>query len=109
MKAKVRSEPQLSLTQISTTGFLYRDRIRQQLVEILRGHWSDQKWAYECALRIEDEVYRLFKAGKLYCDRCRSILYNLQDENNKRPQDLLLKKEVSPEDFVNMDMREIAS
>jgi hypothetical protein len=75
----------------------------------LRGHWSDQKWAYECALRIEDEVYRLFKAGKLYCDRCRSILYNLQDENNKRPQDLLLKKEVSPEDFVNMDMREIAS
>jgi hypothetical protein len=33
----------------------------------------------------------------------------LQDENNKRPQDLLLKKEVSPEDFVSMDMREIAS
>jgi len=94
---------------ISSTGFAYRDKFRQQLVEILRQAWSDQKWAYECATRLEDEVYKLFKSGKLYCDRCRSILYNLQDANNKRPLEILLNREVSPEAFVSMDTREIAS
>ena len=60
-------------------------------------------------MRLESELYRLYVSGKPYCDKCRSLLFNLQDENNKRPLEMLLDRQISPEEFVKLDVREIAS
>lgn len=94
---------------IQSTGLSYRDKVRQQLLEITRAASTDVKWAFECAMRLESELYRLFVSGKPYCDKCRSLLFNLQDENNKRPLEMLLDHQISPEEFIRLDVREMAS
>lgn len=61
------------------------------------------------ALKLEDEVYKVFKQGKAYCDKCRSILYNLGDESNKKPLQMLISRGVTPEQFVKLETSDIAS
>ena len=75
----------------SSTGFEYRDKVRVQLITLFRERVpGKQPWAFECALRLEDELYRLYKAGKTYCDKVRSVIYNLSDTKNTRPLQMLL-------------------
>jgi hypothetical protein len=54
-------------------------------------------------------MFKIFKCGKPYNDKSRSIIYNLSDKKNKMPILALLKKQVSPEQFVTTDMRDLAS
>jgi hypothetical protein len=94
--------------------------LRAKLVDILRSAFNrtsvetseetkgENDWALECALRLENEIYRLFKAGKLYNDKARSVLFNLQDVRNKKASQMLLKKTVSPEEFLQLDPKEYA-
>jgi hypothetical protein len=66
-------------------------------------------WPLQCALRLESELYRLFKSGKPYCDKSRSVIFNLQDPKNPNARRALLDKEVTPEDFLQRDVRKFAS
>jgi len=54
-------------------------------------------------------MFRLFKHGKPYNDKMRSIIYNLTDDKNRGPLLAVLKMNISPEDFVSMDPRKHAS
>lgn len=79
--------PKFRPHEIQSTGFLYRDRLRARLVDILRRaqvatQLSDAGWPLDCALRLENEVYRLFKHGKPYTDKARSLIHNLEDTKN---------------------------
>ena len=67
--------------------------MRQKLVDILRQAYAeileeknlpdllefeiDHKWPLECAIRIEEELYKTLRSGKPYVDKSRSILFNL--------------------------------
>jgi hypothetical protein len=54
-------------------------------------------------------MFKIFKCGKPYYDKSRSLIFNLSDKKNKMPILALLKKQVTPEEFVSTDMRELAS
>jgi hypothetical protein len=51
-------------------------------------------------LRLENEIYRLYKSGKGYNDKSRSLIFNLEDMKNPNARRALLAKEVSPEEFL---------
>lgn len=72
--------------------------MRRKLVDILRSGAKeleliekDKDWALECALRLEDKMFKLFKAGKPYADKSRSLLFNLGDSKNPKGRELLLR------------------
>jgi len=82
----------------------YRDRVREKFVHLLRGEGDKRKEeGLEIALRLEDEIYRLFKAGKPYCDKSRSVIFNLSDPKNPKPVKMLLSEQVTPENFLKID------
>ena len=54
-------------------------------------------------------MFKVFKHGKGYNDKTRSIIFNLTDEKNIDPLMTLLKQKISPEDFVMVDQRKLAS
>ena len=110
---------------ISSTGMQYRDNMRQKLVDILRQAYAEilesknlpdllefeisDKWPLECAIRIEELLYKTLKSGKPYVDKSRSILFNLQDTKNSTLRQKLIFKEISPEEFLQVDVRKFAS
>lgn len=47
-------------------------------------------WPLECALRLEDQLYKLFSHGKPYNEKVRSLLFNLQDKKNPNARKALL-------------------
>lgn len=63
----------------------------------------------DLALRIENEMFRIFKHGKPYNDKTRSIIYNLTDNKNQSPLLAVLNMNISPEDFVIIDPKKLAS
>ena len=63
----------------------------------------------DMALRIENQMFKLYRCGKSYKDKSRSIIYNLTDERNLQPLTALINSEVSPEDFVTTDMRNLVT
>jgi hypothetical protein len=63
----------------------------------------------DIALRMEQEMFKIFKCGKPYNDKSRSIIFNLSDKKNKMPILALFKMQVTPEEFVSIDMRDLAS
>ena len=69
----------------------------------------DEEWPLECALRLENSLCKTFKHGKPYSDKSRSVLFNLADPKNPNPRIALLCKKVSPEDFLTIDIRRLAS
>jgi|APCry1669190731_1035312.scaffolds.fasta_scaffold101809_1 hypothetical protein len=54
-------------------------------------------------------MFKLFKCGKPYNDKSRSIIFNLSDKKNNLPILSLFKKEITPEEFVVIDIRNLAS
>jgi hypothetical protein len=42
----------------------------------------ERRWAAECALRLEEHLYSINKCGKVYLEKARSLLFNLQDPKN---------------------------
>jgi len=60
-------------------------------------------------LRLEDHLYKKFKHGKPYNDKSRSLLFNLLDKKNPNARLALLTERVSPEEFLCMDIRKLAS
>ena len=76
--------------------------------DLLEFEISD-KWPLECAIRIEELLYKTLKAGKPYVDKSRSILFNLQDTKNSTLRQKLIFKEISPEEFLQVDVRKFAS
>ena len=73
---------------LTSTGFEYRDRVRQQFCSVFRqysGSGVDRAWQFECAVQLETALYKVHKHGKPYTDKCRSLLYNLQDSKNPKP------------------------
>ena len=54
-------------------------------------------------------MFKLYRCGKAYNDKSRSIIYNLTDEKNLHPLMTLLKQKISPEEFVTVDLRKLAS
>lgn len=84
--------------------------MREKLVLLLRGEGElRNEQGLELALRLEDEIYRIYKAGKPYCDKSRSVLFNLGDQKNPKPKKMLLSQQVTPEEFLKIDMLELAS
>ena len=99
--------------------------MRQKLVDILRQAYAEilesknlpdllefeisDKWPLECAIRIEELLYKTLKSGKPYVDKSRSILFNLQDTKNSTLRQKLIFKEISPEEFLQVDVRKFAS
>ena len=69
----------------------------------------DEAWPLQCALRLEDHLSRTFQHGKPYNDKSRSLLFNLGDPKNPNPRLILLTKKVTPEEFLCMDVRLMAS
>lgn len=43
---------------------------------------DDRRWATECGLRLEDALFEIYKSGKPYVDKARSLLFNLTDPKN---------------------------
>ena len=76
--------------------------------DLLEFEISD-KWPLECAIRIEELLYKTLKSGKPYVDKSRSILFNLQDTKNSTLRQKLIFKEISPEEFLQVDVRKFAS
>jgi len=60
-------------------------------------------------LRLENELYRLFKSGKPYNDKARQLIFNLEDPKNPNARMALLSRQETPEDFLNLDVRLFAS
>lgn len=54
-------------------------------------------------------MFKTFKIGKAYIDKTRSIVFNLTDKKNQEPVKVLLNKEITPEEFVLVDLRLLAS
>lgn len=54
-------------------------------------------------------MYKLFKHGKPYNDKTRSIIYNLTDSKNTEPLIRLLLGIIEPENFVTIDPQKLAS
>lgn len=119
---------------IASTGMNYRDSIRKKLVEILRNAFVEldqdvvpqaqetrfgepakvkvvqyDDWPLQCALRLEEEIYRVHRSGKPYVDKSRSLLFNLQDAKNPTARMKLILKEITPEEFLQVDVRTLAS
>jgi hypothetical protein len=63
----------------------------------------------DLALRIENHMFKMYRCGKAYNDKTRSIIFNLTDEKNIHPFMTLLKHKISPEEFVMVDLRKLAS
>ena len=63
----------------------------------------------DLTLKIENQIFKLFKCGKSYNDKSRSVIFNLRDQKNLHPLVVLLNQEISPEEFVMVDLRMLAS
>ena len=50
----------------------------------------EESWPLECALRIENHMWSKLASGKLYSDKSRSLLFNLQDKKNPNARIALL-------------------
>lgn len=72
-------------------------------------HNISEDWPLECALRLENHLSLNFKHGKPYNDKGRSLVFNLTDEKNPKVRLALLHQEVTPEQFLKMDIRQLAS
>ena len=68
-----------------------------------------EDWPLECALRLENHLSLSFKHGKPYNDKGRSLIFNLTDQKNPNARLMLLHKRVTPESFLEMDIRLLAS
>ena len=129
-----KQEQKYRAYMIASTGMNYRDSIRKKLVDILRQAQIEiessrpvvikesdfgeparvkvveyDEWPLQCALRLEDEIYRLHKSGKPYVDKSRSVLSNLRDAKNPTARNKLILKELTPEDFLQVDVRKFAT
>ena len=71
--------------------------------------YADSSLVIELGLRIETETFRVFKDEKQYNNKIRAIIFNLTDKSNCEPILALLSEQISPEDFVNCDIRQLAS
>ena len=69
----------------------------------------DSRLLIELGIRLEQETYRLFKHGKDYYSKIRTIIFNLTDKANPDAILALLSEQISAESFVNCDMRQLAS
>ena len=54
-------------------------------------------------------MWRTLQLGKAYKDKSRSLLFNLQDATNPNARLALLTEKVSPEEFLAIDIRLLAS
>ena len=75
----------------------------------IAGSSIEEDWPLECALRLEDFLSHNYQHGKPYNDKSRSLLFNLGDKKNPNARLSLLTKRVTPEEFINMDVRLLAS
>ena len=80
-----------------------------EIVQVVENIYIDESWPLECALRLEDHLSKSFKHGKPYNDKSRSLLFNLGDSKNPNPRLALLTKSVTPEEFLTIDIRRLAS
>jgi len=80
-----------------------------EIAIVVENSYIDESWPLECALRLEDHLSRNFQHGKPYNDKSRSLLFNLGDSKNPNPRLALLTKSVTPEEFLTMDIRRLAS
>ena len=79
------------------------------LDENVRESDISEDWPLECALRLEDHLSLNFQHGKPYNAKGRSLIFNLTDKKNPNPRMALLLKHVTPENFLQMDIRLMAS
>lgn len=120
--SKPKTHALIPASQIMATGFSFRDNLRRKLVDTLiekvknpylvhglKKNFTGREVLVDLALRIENQMFRAFKHGKAYNDKTRSIIYNLTDEKNIDPLMTLLRQKISPEDFVMVDLRKLAS
>lgn len=79
--------------------------MRRKLVEILKKPSAgqvkvtdeDRQWATEIGLRLEEELYELFRSQtKTYSDKARMLLFNLQDPKNPAFKRMLLDQMITP-------------
>jgi len=54
-------------------------------------------------------MFNLHKCGKAYNDKSRSLIFNLSDTRNPEPFLALVTRKVTPEDFVSLDPKQLAS
>ena len=125
-------------SQIESTGMTHRSQLRRKLVQILRDFVIAQnnqvppalsgskkkaegaasskgitevqrRWAAECGLRLEEGLYALFKQGKAYTDKARSLLFNLSDPKNPDLKQRILDQELTARQVLTTDIRKLAS
>ena len=121
---KIKPKGLLPASQIRGTGFDFRDNLRSKLVDMLcekarlpetefHIHKDSKLLSFpiivDLALRLENKMFELYKCGKAYNDKTRSILFNLQDQNNNEPMLALILQKVTAEEFVTLDVRKLAS
>ena len=99
-------------SDIESTGMHHRDQMRRKLVTVMREGVSadaERRWATECALKLEECLHGLFKAGKSYTDKARSLVFNLTDPKNRELRARLLLQELTPKQLITTDVRKLAS
>ena len=78
-------------SEIGNTGIIARDQMRRKFVNIFKEGLSDKnkfneedrRWAAECALKLEDCLYSMFREGKPYADKARFLIFNLGNSTNQ--------------------------
>ena len=63
----------------------------------------------QVAIKIEEVLNSKFKDKKNYSDKARSLLFNLRDPKNPELKKKVLFEEYSPESFVTLSPKDLAS
>lgn len=105
-------------SQIESTGIQSRDNMRRKLVNILKAWLSssradrteeDLRWVTECALKLEDTLFALFRDSKKYSDKARFLIFNLSDPKNTELKERIFNQDLNAEDVLTMDPRNFAN
>ena len=70
---------------------------------------EERRWATECALKLEEQLHLLYKSSKEYCDKARSLVFNLTDPKNQELKKRILLQELTPRQVITSDARKLAS
>lgn len=67
------------------------------------------RWGVECALRLEDTLYALFKDSKKYADKARFLIFNLNDPKNTELKERLFNQDLTAHEILTMDPKNFAN
>ena len=70
---------------------------------------DERLWATECGIRLEEDLFDLFKQNKTYGDKARMLLFNLQDQKNPGFKKMILDQKISPRQVLLIDPKKLAS